>query len=310
MKQILIIVVLLFSTPLILAQDNPIIETLDSLFDSGQFEKLQKLTEQELQKDSTNYTFLFYSANSFYEQGYYQEAYDQFTRTILMYPDSGILYNNRGRLLLEVREFQAAYDDYNIELKLAQDDQSRKSALLNISAVQLSVRDYENAAVTLEKAYKIDSSDTGILINLASAYSDLGKKRDAIKYLERAIQLDPDFYPSISNLGFIYLELEEYSQALNYFDIVLTKFGNNSFTLNNRGYAKHKLGDNTGALQDIDQSLQIDPINSYAYRNRALVYLQLGKINEACEDLYRANANDFTIMYGDEVNQLIDLHCK
>jgi tetratricopeptide (TPR) repeat protein len=261
-------------------------------------------------KNSTDYNLLYYLSQSLYEQGNYQEAYNQFSKTISIYPDSGVLYNNRGNLLIRVREFQAAFDDYTTELRLARNDEERKSAFLNIAAVQLSVRDFEHAAENLEKAYEIDSLDVGTLINLANAYSDLGKKRNAIKYLERAIQLDSSFLPSVGNLGFIHLELEEYSKALSYFDMVLSKDKDDPFTLNNRGYVKYKLGDNKGALEDINLSIKLDATNSYAYRNRALVYLQLKKINKVCEDLQLALEKDFTIMYGDEVNQLIDQHCK
>lgn len=306
----LIIIVLLVSTQNVLAQNEMTIETIKSLYDSEQFEKLQRITELELKKDSTNYDLLYYSAQSLYKQGNYQEAYNQFSKTISIYPDSGVLYNNRGNLLIEVREFQAAFDDYNTELRLARNDNERKTALVNIAAVQISVRDFKHAAKNLEKAYEIDSLDVATLINLASAYSDLGMKRNAIEYLERAIQLDSSFLTSIANLGFIHLELEEYSKALNYFDMVLTKDKDDAFTLNNRGYVKYKLGDNKGALQDINQSIRIDASNSYAYKNRALVYLQLKITNNACQDLQLALDKDFTIMYGDEVNQLINQHCK
>ncbi|MGL4596548.1 MAG: tetratricopeptide repeat protein, partial [Bacteroidia bacterium] len=83
-----------------------------------------------------------------------------------------------------------------------------------------------------------------------------------------------------------------------------------AFSYNNRGYAKMKLGDLEGAEKDMMLSRKLDPKNSYVYYNLGLLYLEKKNKTQACAYFQQALALDFTKMYGNDVQKMIDLHCK
>ena len=62
-------------------------------------------------------------------------------------------------------------------------------------------------------------------------------------------------------------------------------------------------------MDDINRSLKLYPQNSYALRNRALVYLAMNNKIKACEDLHESLKQGFTLMYGDEVENLAKENC-
>lgn len=285
-------------------------DTMQNMFNEGQFEALNEYTEHYLVNEPEDIDLLYYSAISAEQLGDLQHSYLQLSKAIELYPDTSYLYNVRGSLLLSVNEFDAALADYKNQFRLAESDQEFVAARLNIAAAQMSTRKFDSAKVHLEKALEIDSNNVGLLINIASVYSEMGMNDIAIKHLEKAIELDPEFIASTANLGFIHLEIEEYEKALYYFNKVLEMEPDDPYTLNNRGYAKFKLGDLLAALDDINLSIELYPVNPYAYRNRALIYLALKKERLACADLHLALNNNFTVRYGNEVNELIEKHCK
>lgn len=306
----LIPVFLLLFARLTFGQEATLHDSLMAMSEAENYKKLAKFTEERLKDDPYDYYLLLYSFESQLAIGEVELALDRMATAIAVYPDSGMLYNTRGSLMLAARQFDQALEDYTQVLRVAQNDESRKVAYVNMAAVHLSIRDIEKATELLLSAYELDSTDVAVLINLAGAYSDQGRSEEAIQYLERVIELDSTRLAAFTNLGFIYSELEDYEKALANFNRVLEKQPRDAYTLNNRGYVKLQMGDKKGALKDINRSLEINPMNSYAFRNRALVHLAQNKKKDACEDLQSARENDFSVMYGDEVEQLIKQHCK
>lgn len=75
-------------------------------------------------------------------------------------------------------------------------------------------------------------------------------------------------------------------------------------------YAYLMLKRYTQALEDVNKSIAMLPENSYSYRNRALIMLETKQFADACLDLNKAKNTGFEKLYGNEVNELLKLHCK
>lgn len=242
--------------------------------------------------------------------GKFQEAYDTYSDGILKLPKSAILYDCRGTLLYELKDFEYAIEDYNIAIQLETEDSIKYAYLNNRAAAKMSIRDFEGAYDDLIQAYNIDSTKLGTLTNLGVVCDEVNRGDETLKYLLKAVEIDPDFYPAYANIGFKYQFMGEHKKAIYYYDKVLEFNPEEPLGYSNRAYSRMKLGDLKGALKDVNKSLDLFPANAYAYRNRALIYIEMGKIKKACENLDAAIERDFTKMYGNEVAELLAKYCE
>ncbi|MEL6254371.1 MAG: hypothetical protein AAFR87_20350 [Bacteroidota bacterium] len=83
-----------------------------------------------------------------------------------------------------------------------------------------------------------------------------------------------------------------------------------ALAFSNRSFSRLKVGDLKGAMKDVEKSLKLYSGNSYAYRNRTHIYLEMGKRDKACEDLFEAEKQGFSKIYGPEVQKLIIFNCQ
>ena len=240
----------------------------------------------------------------------YQKAYEAYSLGLVVNPKYYELYMNRGNLFLSTTQYGDAIADFNEAARVADNDSSKYSAIMNRASAKLSIREFESAYEDLMQCYAFDSTDVGTLTNLGAVCDEIGRGDETLKYLLKAVEVDPEFYAAYGNIGFKYQEMGEYQKAIEYFDIVLKFSPDDPIGLSNRSYNKLMLGDAKGAMKDIEKSIKLYPVNSYAYKNRALVHLKNGDNEKACDVLLMAIEKGFTEMFGQEVNELIEKHCK
>lgn len=219
------------------------------------------------------------------------------------YNRAGSYYQNRGII-------DSAINMYDMAINLAPNDSSRFSYLHNRGSAKVSERDFEGGRLDYESVLKFDPNDIATLNNIASVYRQLDMPYKAIECLEKVISIDSLFIGPYINLGFAYSKLDSLDLAIKYFDKATEIDPDQPLIYSNRGYVYYKKGDYTKALTDINKSLEIYPTNAYAYRNLALVYLKTNNMQEACTVLDYAQYYGFTQRYGNEVEELINEHCK
>lgn len=147
-------------------------------------------------------------------------------------------------------------------------------------------------------------------INRGHAYMDLGQYEKALEDYDKAVEVEPLMPDAYNNRGYLKIITGDYEGAIDEYDKMLEVSPDHPFALNNRGLARFKKGDPEKALEDINKSISLDSTNSYAYRNRALIMIDRKNTAKACEDLRKAKELGFSQMYGPEVDQLINRHCR
>lgn len=310
MRQLLIII--LFATvKLTTAQtgDNHYNQA-KTAFDNKDFKTALKNIDYAIKFDSLIIDFFVIKAKCLYELKLYQELYDTYNMAISIFPNYSFLYNNRGNLLINFREFDTAIHDFTTAIELAENDSTKHNSITNRAAAKISKRDFNGAYQDLLTAYKFDSTDFATLTNLGVVCDEIGKGDETLKYLLKAIELDSSFYPAYLNIGFKYQVMGQYEKALEYHDKVLEFNPDEPLGYSNRSFTKFKLGDLKGAMKDIEKSIRLYPENSYAYRIRALIYIEERKIEKACDDLQTALDKGFTVTYGEEVINLHKKYCN
>jgi tetratricopeptide (TPR) repeat protein len=264
----------------------------------------------------------------------YKEAKADYDKAVLLAPKEARYLNQRATLFNI-----AGYHDYTIAdttkaLEVAGDNLPEKShahllraqAKNSLNNPEGALADYNQALANSPTA----ATEMGALIGSAGILSRLSRHKEAIARLETLVAKYPDFTAGYTNLGLEYIQDGQYKKAVEVYDkelalmekresenvtlqsgnAVVTNGKEKATPLNNRGFAKHKMGDNKAALKDINASLEIDAGNVYAYKNRAIVYIATNKKKDACANLKRALELGYTNTYGNEVQQLMDEHCK
>ena len=102
----------------------------------------------------------------------------------------------------------------------------------------------------------------------------------------------------------------DHEKAIGYFDKALELEPDEALSYSNRSFSKLKLNDLKGAMNDIDKSLALMPINSYAHKIKGLILIERGKMKQACVSFHEASELGYTELYGSEVDELINKHCR
>lgn len=137
--------------------------------------------------------------------------------------------------------------------------------------------DYEQA-IKLNPNYAIAYNNRGLIRDA------LGNKQGALDDYTKALMLKPGFSEAYSNRGNIKSDLSDYDGALKDLDSAI-KYNQESFkAYNSRGVIKGMRKQWQEALSDINKALAINPKYNEAYANRGNVRHALGDQAGACAD--------------------------
>lgn len=227
---------------------------------------------------------------------------------------------------LKLHMMLTKHEDFEVEELLNAANKALEKSPDDLDLLFLKARIYQvkgdekGALEETGKILKIDSTNYDALAMEAHIYRLQKNYGLALMKCNMAINSKPEDPMALEERGFLYLEKETYQMALEDFQkvVALNSLANEptevqAYGYNNRGFAYYKNDCLEEALRDINYAIELLPENAYAYKNRALVYIELGEKDKACQDLTRAENigdNTFKNSYGEEVKNLIRLHCN
>jgi Flp pilus assembly protein TadD len=125
---------------------------------------------------------------------------------------SAAIYDVRGTLYVERRQYQRAIENYDAAVRLKPDDEKlyyhRGNAFNNTGRYQLAIEDY-NKAIRLKPDLAVAYANRG------NAYRSLGHNQLAIEDYSATIRLRPDDARAYNNRGISYLLQGKYDDACN-----------------------------------------------------------------------------------------------
>jgi tetratricopeptide (TPR) repeat protein len=185
-----------------------------------------------------------------------------------------------SQLALAAADFQKFIDN-NASGEFAAQDPQLEQAYYELGTVQLQQGDAKTAAVTLQKALKIDGTDADGLYSLGVAFDKLGQQSDAVQVLKLAVSFVPTgwcdpyqelavAYTGLSQAdgaawanGMVALCNQEFAKA----KAALTPLINGPMKENalmGLGFMAATQGDNGAAASYFTQVLAVDPQNQSA----------------------------------------------
>ncbi|HLG03680.1 MAG TPA: tetratricopeptide repeat protein [Bacteroidia bacterium] len=233
-----------------------------------------------------------------------------YSHAIEFAPDSAKYYFERAASFYIILEFSKSKSDYEQALSLYKTASDSASIIAHLGMTNLHLGDTALAIQQFHRAINLDSASAEAYVHYSILLVATGEFERALKYLNTALNLDSTSIFVWSNLGYTNTCIGDYQKAMSYFEKCILIDPDHPFNYSNRGYCKLMLGDTLGALRDVEHSLRKYARNSYAWRNLGMIYLAQGDPINACAAFSASLERGFTKLYGNEVLQLQQKHCR
>ncbi len=178
-------------------------------------------------------------------------AKDEIDKYLQSFPNSPVLYNILGSILLQNKEYNEAVKNI------------KKSLILNPSYAQ---------------AYN----------NLGIAYQKIGKLNLSIENYKKAIDLNQSFAEPHNNLANVLLKLNYIEESISHFEKAINVRTNYAEAFNGLGACFEKKKDKQKAFLNYKKSIELNPLYDDAYLNIGNLYIQDNQYENAIKSYEKA----------------------
>jgi Flp pilus assembly protein TadD len=211
----------------------------------------------------------FYSFNTFDRNKDWRDEALFYLRTLTASPQSSVVHNNLGNILLDKGLFDEAEARFRQAVKLKP---TYAAAYNNLGNVYFRRGIYEQAIEFYKKALGFDPNYPEIYNNLGNIYENVGNHNQAIYTYREALRIRPQFAEAHNNLGITYYHLKMYDEAIQEYEEAI-RLGLDSVEVrNNLGNVYNDQGMPEKAIREYTRAITFDPRNHIPYLNLAVVY--------------------------------------
>jgi tetratricopeptide (TPR) repeat protein len=170
--------------------------------------------KRAIQLDPNSFESHYELGRILFEQAYYRDAIEQFTKTRALAPEFVKVYHNLGLAYAAVGENANAVAEFQKALDL-NSKSSKPSAwpLIDFGTYYNLQGDFEKAKEMLLQAIQIDRTWDQAYSELAKAYRGLGETTKAIDNLKRAIAINPKKPEYHYSLAILYRKTSQTAEA-------------------------------------------------------------------------------------------------
>lgn len=246
--------------------------------------------------------------NVYFDMGKYQEAEQEFKKTIQL--DSTFIhaYNGLGTVYRITQRYPESeyYCKKTIEL-----DSNYISGLNSLAIVYKLIKRFDEAEQLYHKVIRLDTTFAKAYGNLGNLLSAQGRYPEAEVQFRKAIQLDSTSPNYQSALGNVFRGTEQYLKAEQQFKKVIDMDSTIANTYNNLGSVYNSTGRYNEAEKVLKKAIQLDTNFVFAYYNLGCTYSLLKDADQAFKTLEISllkGYNDYDGMQQDA--ELATLHKK
>lgn len=234
----------------------------------------------------------FYKGDIKLESDQYRQAIDYYSNGLKKLPNTKGQVRNFEQVWLKKAKAQRHLGMYEEALQTCTRalKYHQSPQLWNCKALTFySLKKYESAIASYNKAIKIDPENVWLWNNRGEAYTRLKQFDQAIFDFNKAISLDPNrsFVPR-NNLGKLYYEQQEYQQAIEAYIEALAIKSDYLPALIGLGNAQKVSGLYDQAMNSYDQALDIDSNSHEAWYGKGSVAEYLKQYQTARDYYQRA----------------------
>jgi len=240
----------------------------------------------------------FAGPESLYIESELNNAIEEYSREIDLYPNNADAWNNRGIVYRIKGELQKAIEDHSQAIAL---NPGFASAYTNRGIAHRARGELEQAIKDHTKAIDLNPYFTNAYNDRGITYHAMGEFELAIKDYNRAIDLEPDFIYALNNRGNAHrakgefdLAIEDYTKAIELDSLFFHAW-------NNRGIAYYDMDVLDLAVRDYSMAITLDSNNALAWNNRGQAYMMQEAMNLAIPDYLQS------IEAADRSNNILDI---
>lgn len=212
-------------------------------------------------------------------KGDYANSVIEYQDALRIDPNAGI-YFALAKDYLFLNKLPLALQNANKSVEL---DSSKIDYYNLLSDIYITARQYDSAAVVLQKVIKLDSTDISSYYRLARIYEG-NKPLQAIEIYNKITGIIGPDWDVLTHVAELYSGLGEYKEAASSIKSLLTIEPNNNGLkmILSEYYFKAKMYDN--ALKIVDDIIASEPENAGAHERKAQIYLGMNKWTEAAKE--------------------------
>jgi choline-sulfatase len=198
-------------------------------------------------------------------------------------PANPMVLNFLAELYTDDKSYSQAKE---ILQKILQRDAKNVPALLRIARLSLKTEQPKDALLYADRLSKLGENNAETELLIASAYLDLKNFNAAAIHLQKSLEIDPDDDATRIDLGNLYLQLNEDQKARIQFDSVLKHTPGNVQALNGIATCLFNSKNFQQSEEYLHRALLVNAQDPQTQMNLALVFSEQGKKAEAIE-IYR-----------------------
>ena len=242
-----------------------------------------------INKDYTKDPMYYFSkAHNLYNKRKYEEAIENYNKSIDLDPNNSYAYNNRGLAKNNLEQYFNALKDYDKAIEL---DPNNSVIYYNRGLAKTHLWQYEEAIEDYNKAIELDNNNSTAYYNRGLVKSYLGQYKEAIEDYNKTIELDHNNSHVYNNRGNAKDDLGRYKEAIKDYDKAIELNPNDRAAYHNRGLVKNYLRQYEEAMKDYDKAIELGPNNTdvynYNYYNRGVIKRSLGQCDKTIKNFYK-----------------------
>ena len=207
--------------------------------------------EATLTAKSKSESDLFRKSQSLYVQGDHQGALETINLAIKREPGRAELWNGRGYIQMNEKNFSEAVGDFS-------------------------------------KSLELDPDCVQCQHNLGVGYLESGRLSDGLEALTIVIKKAPESDMAFNHRGLVYSRLGQYDNAIADFTSAIDLNPSNGHYYLNRAVSYVKSGSGQMAKEDLDRAVDLNDSLKEAYESRGLIELDEGEFYSAIRDFSKA----------------------
>lgn len=212
-----------------------------------------------------------------FEAGEYEDAIENFSKSIGLDPCNESIYCNRGSCYYEIQQYQKAFKDYTKAIEL---DPDLCETYYNRGNCYFKFKQYEYAIDDYTKAIKLGFYSEEIYSKRGWCYYFFKQYEDAIEDYSKTIELNPDYSEAYYNRGLCYSALQQYEDAIeDYTKYIEVNPDEDGYF--DRAFCYFSIGQYENAIEDYAEAIKLNSCNHKAYFGIGQCYFGLNQYDEA-----------------------------
>ena len=262
-------------------------------FEKENWANAQAYLDQWLQTHPADQEAYWYRGQAFKNQGNLDRALSDFTSLLILNPEYGEAFFERGRVRFELKQYEQAREDFENYLKTPPGETTRvlykigpgNSGVSSVTTAQsghqdqayyhlglcsIALEEYEFAILYLDEAIALNPTEPDFFAEKGRALARMGENVPAIESYELALLLDPDHSPAKQGLASVKtggdkILLEQLNQ-------VIADSSGSAQDFKQRGFYRMNHQDESGAIEDFSQAIGLDSLDSESFFYRGKIY--------------------------------------